>query len=157
MVKRRIKLLKNIIIANEDFQSKIMAEKQSKVNFESVHRLGHVAIRVDNVDRAKGFYVGLGMKLIWDDTDWCYLEVGASRDGLALLGPSYKAAGPHFAFHFTNKDEIERMHNSLKNQGIKVGALHDHRDGTSSFYLKDTEGNWLEMLYHPLTGIPTNQ
>ena len=45
----------------------------------------------------------------------------------------------------------------LKNQGVKVGALHDHRDGTSSFYLKDTEGNWLEMLYHPSTGIPTNQ
>ncbi len=74
-----------------------------------------------------------------------------------MLGPSYKADGPHFAFHFTNKDEIERLHYSLKNQGVQVGALHDHRDGTSSFYLKDTEGNWLEMLYHPSTGIPTNQ
>ena len=55
------------------------------------------------------------------------------------------------------KEEIEKIHSSLKNQGMKVGALHDHRDGTSSFYLKDTEGNWLEMLYHPSTGIPTNQ
>ncbi len=41
--------------------------------------------------------------------------------------------------------------------GIQVGALHDHRDGTSSFYLKDPEGNWFEMLYHPQEGIPSNQ
>ena len=134
-----------------------MIKKQSDLNIESVNRLGHVAIRVEDVERAKNFYMNLGMKLIWDDIDWCYLEAGESKDGLALLGPGYKAAGPHFAFHFTNKDEVEKMHDSLKNQGLKVGALHDHRDGTSSFYLKDTEGNWLEMLYHPVTGIPTNQ
>ena len=134
-----------------------MAKKQFNLRDAGVHRLGHIAIRVEDVARAKSFYMSLGMKLVWDDSDWCYLEAGDSKDGLALLGPSYKAAGPHFAFHFTNKDEIERMHDSLKNQGVKVGALHDHRDGTSSFYLKDTEGNWLEMLYHPSTGIPTNQ
>ena len=134
-----------------------MRKKLPDLNIETVHRLGHVAIRVDDVDRAKSFYLSLGMKLVWDDTDWCYLETVANKDGLALLGPSYKAAGPHFAFHFTSKDEIKRIHNSLKIQGMKVGALHDHRDGTSSFYLKDTEGNWLEMLYHPSTGIPSNQ
>ena len=134
-----------------------MIKKQSDLNIKSVHRLGHVAIRVKDVERAKEFYISLGMKLVWDDVDWCYLEAGDTKDGLALLGPGYKAAGPHFAFHFTKRDEIERIHDSLKNQGMKVGTLHDHRDGTSSFYLKDTEGNWLEMLYHPLTGIPTNQ
>ena len=134
-----------------------MKKNKSDLNDESVSRLGHVAIRVDDVDRAKSFYMSLGMKLVWDDTDWCYLEAGESRDGLALLGPSYKAAGPHFAFHFTNKSEIEKIHDSLKNQGIKVGALHDHRDGTASFYLRDPEGNWLEMLYVPPKGIATNQ
>ena len=156
MVKRIIDFIE-VINQNLNFKSKVMVEKQSNFNVEGVHRLGHVAIRVDDVSRAKSFYMSLGMKLVWDDTDWCYLEAGESRDGLALLGPGYKAAGPHFAFHFTDKDEIKKLHESLKNQGIKVGALHDHRDGTSSFYLKDTEGNWLEMLYHPLTGIPTNQ
>ena len=134
-----------------------MIKNHSNLNSESVYRLGHVAIRVDDVDRAKSFYLSLGMRLVWDDNDWCYLETGEGRDGLALLGPGYKAAGPHFAFHFTNKDEVEKIRDSLKKQGIKVGALHDHRDGTSSFYLKDTEGNWLEMLYHPSAGIPTNQ
>ena len=134
-----------------------MLKNQPEKNIESVCRLGHVAIRVNDVERAKSFYLSLGMKLIWDDADWCYLEAGESRDGLALLGPAYKAAGPHFAFHFTDREQIETIHKSLKQQGIKVGSLNDHRDGTSSFYLKDTEGNWLEMLYHPSTGIPSNQ
>ncbi len=123
----------------------------------NVQRLGHIAIRVKDVDRAKNFYRNLGMKLVWDDPDWCYLEAGSSKDGLALLGPGYKAAGPHFAFHFTDKEEVIIAHTQLKETGVDVGPLHDHRDGTSSFYLKDSEGNWLEMLYLPPDGIPSNQ
>ena len=125
-------------------------------NKPKVKRLGHVAIRVQNVERAKSFYIGLGMKLVWDDPEWCYLEAEPSSDGLALLGPKYKAAGPHFAFHFTKKSEVEKAHRELIEAGFNVGSLHDHRDGTSSFYLRDPEGNWLEMLYLPLDGIPSN-
>ena len=96
------------------------------------------------------------MKLIWDDKDWCYLEAGKGKDGLALLGPSYKAAGPHFAFHFKEKSEVENIHSDLKNAGVKVLPIHEHRDGTASFYMQDTEGNWLEMLYVPANGIKSN-
>ena len=123
----------------------------------NVKRLGHVAIRVRDVDRAKAFYISLGMKLIWDDPDWCYLEVGQTNDGLALIGPNYKVAGPHFAFHFVEKSEVKQIHRQLIESGVDVGSLHEHRDGTSSFYLKDPEGNWLEMLYHPPEGIASNQ
>ncbi len=135
----------------------MMAEQNLENSFVNVRRLGHVAIRVHDVDRAKNFYLGLGMKLIWDDPDWCYLEAGPQHDGLALLGPGYKAAGPHFAFHFTDKGEIEHLHSQLRANGTQVGSLHDHRDGTASFYLRDPDGNWLEMLYHPPAGIPSNQ
>ncbi len=134
-----------------------MTEQNLENSLINVRRLGHVAIRVHDVDRAKTFYLGLGMKLIWDAPDWCYLEVGSGNDGLALLGPGYKAAGPHFAFHFTDKREIEQFHAQLCATGTQVGPLHDHRDGTSSFYLRDPEGNWLEMLYHPPSGVPSNQ
>ena len=123
----------------------------------NVQRLGHIAIRVKDVDRAKSFYISLGMHLVWDDKDWCYLEVGPEKDGLALLGPGYTAAGPHFAFHFHERSEVECIHKQLEDSGLKVGPLHDHRDGTSSFYMKDPEGNWLEMLFEPPGGIPSNQ
>ena len=134
-----------------------MLEQVLQKNSIIVRRLGHVAIRVKDIERAKCFYMNLGMNLVWDDNDWCYLEAGPGRDGLALLGPSYKAAGPHFAFHFNNRTEVENFHSQLVEQGIDVGRLHDHRDGTASFYLKDPDGNWLEMLYQPSEGIQGNQ
>ena len=134
-----------------------MTEKILRNNLINVHRLGHIAIRVKDIARARSFYMSLGMNLVWDDNDWCYLEAGSGKDGIALLGPEYKAAGPHFAFHFTERNEVEEVHRKLKEAGFNAGPLHEHRDGTASFYLKDTEGNLLEMLYHPLDGIPTNQ
>ena len=123
---------------------------------KGVQRIGHIALRVKNLDRAKSFYESLGMSLIWDDEDWCYLEAGEGKDGLALLGPSYKDAGPHFAFHFEEKQEIEKIYHDLKESGVKVAPIHEHRDGTASFYMQDTEGNWLEMLYVPEGGIKSN-
>jgi hypothetical protein len=39
---------------------------------------------------------------------------------------------------------------------VKVAPIHEHRDGTASFYMQDTEGNWLEMLYVPAGGIKSN-
>ena len=134
-----------------------MVQKELENRMLNVKRLGHIAIRVKDVERAKTFYIALGMKVVWDDSDWCYLEAGPGKDGLALLGPDYKAAGPHFAFHFSNKREVELAHKQLLESGVHVGGLHEHRDGTASFYLKDPEGNWLEMLYHPPGGIPSNQ
>ncbi len=131
--------------------------KTLKTKLLNVQRLGHIAVRVKDVSRAKAFYLSLGMKLVWDAPDWCYLEAGPGKDGLALLGPDYKAAGPHFAFHFSEKSEVEKAHQQLKEAGVHVGSLHAHRDGTSSFYLKDPEGNWLEMLYEPFDGIKSNQ
>ena len=123
---------------------------------KGVQRIGHIALRVENLDRAKSFYMKLGMQLIWDVKDWCYLEAGQGKDGLALLGPSYKAAGPHFAFHFDEKKEVENIYSDLKKSGVKVAPIHEHRDGTASFYMQDTEGNWLEMLYVPDGGIKSN-
>ena len=122
-----------------------------------VERLGHVAIRVEDMDRAVAFYSQLGMEMVWEADDWCYMEAAKSRDGLALLGPNYKAAGPHFAFHFRDRAEVDVIHDQLKASGVAVGAVHDHRDGTASFYLRDPEGNWLEMLYEPPGGMPSNQ
>ena len=130
--------------------------KQNDFSAMAVERLGHVAIRVENMARAKAFYQSIGLHLLWDAEDWCYLETRPGRDGLALLGPHYTAAGPHFAFHFTDRAAVDQVHAQLKAAGVAVGKVHDHRDGTASFYLQDPEGNWLEMLYEPAGGIPSN-
>ena len=43
---------------------------QSLSRMSTVDRLGHVAIRVDDVQRAVTFYKGLGMRLVWQADDW---------------------------------------------------------------------------------------
>ncbi|WP_254995980.1 VOC family protein [Cyanobium sp. Aljojuca 7D2] len=122
----------------------------------AAHTLGHVALRVQDMERAKAFYLSLGLQLTWDSPDWAYLEWPGGGSGIALLSPDYKAAGPHFAFHFRDRAEVDAVHAQLVAVGQACGPVHDHRDGTASFYLQDSEGNWLEMLYEPPGGIPSN-
>jgi catechol 2,3-dioxygenase-like lactoylglutathione lyase family enzyme len=122
----------------------------------ATHRLGHVALRVQDMERAKAFYLSLGLTLTWDAPDWAYLEWPGGGTGIALLSPTYTAAGPHFAFHFRDRAEVDAARQRLVEAGQSCGPVHDHRDGTASFYLQDPEGNWLEMLYEPEGGIPSN-
>ena len=122
----------------------------------ALHRLGHVALRVQDMGRAKAFYQALGLRLTWDADDWAYLQSPVTGDGIALLSPAYTAAGPHFALHTADRAEVDRVREQLVAAGHSCGPVHDHRDGTASFYLQDPEGNWLEMLYEPAAGIPSN-
>ena len=43
-------------------------------------KLGHVAIRVKDMDRAVAYYMSLGFKCEWESDDWSYFE-----EGIALL------------------------------------------------------------------------
>ena len=122
----------------------------------AVSRLGHVALRVQDMERAKAFYGALGLRLTWDAADWAYMQSPETGDGIALLSPDYKAAGPHFAFHLGERDQVDAVHAQLEATGHRCGPVHDHRDGTASFYTQDSEGNWLEVLYEPAGGIPSN-
>ncbi|MGC1526696.1 MAG: VOC family protein, partial [Phormidesmis sp.] len=85
--------------------------------------------------------------LVWQDSDWAYLKAG--NDGLALMSPDYDQAGPHFGFVFSDRTEIDTAYEKLKADGVKVGKIHEHRDGTASFYGRDPFGNWFEYLYEP--------
>jgi catechol 2,3-dioxygenase-like lactoylglutathione lyase family enzyme len=120
------------------------------------HRLGHVALRVQDMERAKAFYLALGLRLTWEASDWCYLQWPRSGEGIALLSAAYTAAGPHFAFHFQDRAAIDQTREELVALGHACGPVHDHRDGTASFYMRDPEGNWLELLYEPAEGLPSN-
>ena len=110
-------------------------------------RLGHVAVCVQDIEKSAEFYRNLGMELVWKDTDWAYLKAG--EDGLALLSPSYDQAGPHFGFVFDDRAEMESAYEQLKTEGVSVTKIHEHRDGTASFYGRDPDGNGFEYLYEP--------
>ncbi|AMW27459.1 MULTISPECIES: VOC family protein [Arthrospira] len=111
-------------------------------------RLGHVAICVQDIKTAANFYQNLGMELVWQDSDWAYLKAG--DDGLALLGPGYSQARSHFGFVFSDRTEIETAYQQLQQQGAEITPIHEHRDGTASFYGRDPDGNAFEYLYEPI-------
>ncbi|WP_164929212.1 VOC family protein [Gloeobacter violaceus] len=107
-------------------------------------RLGHVAVCVQDVPRAVTFYRTLGMEVAWQDEDWAFVKAGG--DGLALLGPKYSAAGPHFGFVLEDEAALAHYYAQLQEQGATATTIHAHRDGTSSFYAKDLDGNTFEFL-----------
>ena len=111
-------------------------------------RLGHIAICVQDVDQSVEFYKNLGMEIAWKDSDWAYLKAG--DDGLALLSPTYEQAGPHFGFVFSDRSEMEMAYKQLQAKEVEVSPIHEHRDGTASFYGRDLDGNWFEYLYEPV-------
>lgn len=118
-------------------------------------RLGHVAICVGDIDRSAEFYQNMGMELVWKDADWAYLKAGA--DGLALLSPGYAQAGPHFGFVFGDRAEMESAYAQLKTSGVRITEIHNHRDGTASFYGRDPDGNWFEYLYEPAPVVTSSK
>ena len=105
-------------------------------------KLGHVAVRVKDMDRAVAYYMSLGFNCEWESDDWSYFE-----EGIALLGQKYNRADPHFAFHL-NPIEFNKKREQLVEMGYECSTPYEHRDGTVSFYTRDPEGNQLEFLCH---------
>ena len=55
-------------------------------------KLGHVAIRVKDMDRAVAYYMSLGFKCDWESDDWSYFG-----EGIELLGPDINKSFPVFS------------------------------------------------------------
>ena len=114
-----------------------------------IGKLGHVAVRVKDMDRAVAYYMSLGFNCEWESDDWSYFE-----EGIALLGPGYNRADPHVAFHLETHAELKKKWKELMDDGFECCRPYKHRDGTVSFYTRDTEGNQLEFICQDI-GINT--
>jgi catechol 2,3-dioxygenase-like lactoylglutathione lyase family enzyme len=126
--------------------------------------LRHLALRVLDVDRAGEFYARVfGMKVIWQpDPDNAYLTSGC--DNLALHrgatplsnadARSDQDALDHLGFIVATIAEVEAGYQwAQANQLDVVHPLKHHRDGSVSFYLRDPDGNVVQVLYEPTISI----
>jgi catechol 2,3-dioxygenase-like lactoylglutathione lyase family enzyme len=119
------------------------------------HRgLRHLALRVADVDRACEFYRRVfGMKIVWQpDPDNAYLTSGC--DNLALhrgaSGNAGEQALDHLGFIVATIADAEAGYQwAQANQIEIVHPLKHHRDGSVSFYLRDPDGNIVQVLYEP--------
>ncbi|MBF6568011.1 MAG: VOC family protein [Candidatus Binataceae bacterium] len=116
--------------------------------------LRHLALRVSDVDRAKDFYSRVfGMKLVWQpDPDNAYLSGGC--DNLALhrgliVDPDAQRLD-HLGFIVASIPEVESAWDwTNRNEIPIVHPLRRHRDGSVSFYIRDPDGNVIQVLYEP--------
>jgi catechol 2,3-dioxygenase-like lactoylglutathione lyase family enzyme len=119
------------------------------------HRgLRHLALRVHDVAIARDFYMRtFGMRLVWQpDQDNVYLSSGP--DNLALHrgdgGDHQRQALDHFGFIAGTIEEVEAAYAWAQANGIEIArAIARHRDGSVSFYIRDPDGNLIQMLYEP--------
>jgi catechol 2,3-dioxygenase-like lactoylglutathione lyase family enzyme len=114
----------------------------------------HLALKVGDVARAKEFYSRVfGMRAAWEpDPDNAYLSSGC--DNLALHRDSATGGAAqaldHLGFIVATIAEVERGYEWARQNGIEVAhPLRHHRDGSVSFYIRDPDGNLVQVLYEP--------
>lgn len=102
------------------------ASAGSATELDALH---HVAISVNDIAAAVGWYIGhFKCRVGYQDATWALLEFANTK--VALVIPSQHP--PHIAFA---SDDAE-----------KFGTLKPHRDGTRSVYVTDPAGNSVEIM-----------
>ena len=119
------------------------------------HRgLRHLALNVENVSRAADFYrCVFGMRVVWQpDQDNAYLSSGC--DNLALhrgdAGGREAQSLDHLGFIVAAIEELEAGYEWAQQNQLDIARpLRRHRDGSVSYYVRDPDGNVIQVLYEP--------
>jgi catechol-2,3-dioxygenase len=123
----------------------------------TLKRLGHVVIKVRDLERSERFYAGiLGLRItgrIPGRMTFLSSPEGDSHD-LALYNVGPQAESPkqnqvglfHFAYQVPSHDALESAYHHLKARGVKILSAVHH--GTNeSLYLEDPDGHTVELTY----------
>lgn len=120
--------------------------------------LRHLALNVRDLEAMRRFYVELlGFAVEWEpDADNVYLSSGI--DNLALhrashaTPPAPTSSGPldHLGLIVRQADDVDRWAAFLESCGVAIEARpRTHRDGARSCYLRDPDGNVVQIIHHP--------
>ena len=130
-------------------------------------RLGHVALRVRDVDRAVAFYTDiLGLQLKTQGRGAAFLAAGdESSHELALMPLRPDAPGPdadrvgmyHMAWEMGSFEELDQLHQRLKARGVEIVG---YSEVQCNVMFLDPDGNELEAIWEPspdLSDRPTQR
>lgn len=122
--------------------------------------LRHLALRVTDMAKARTFYQDLlGMAVAWEpDPENVYLTGGWDNLALHLMPEAERAAFDpakgqamdHFGFIVESPEDVSAWADKMEKAGVRiVKPFKQHRDGSSSFYMADPDGNVIQILYEP--------
>ena len=116
--------------------------------------LRHLALNAHSLEAMRRFYVDLlGFEVEWEpDGDNVYLSSGS--DNLALHRSPPHASGvaalDHLGLIVRQADDVDRWAAFLESRGVALEAKpRTHRDGARSCYLRDPDGNRVQIIHHP--------
>lgn len=97
----------------------------------------HVALISKNIIKSIEWYKEKwAAEVLYQDETWALIKVGAFK--IAFVSPHQHPA--HICFE-VNKDFISEK--------LSEETFKSHRDGSSSCYIRDPDGNFLEFLFWP--------
>ena len=97
-------------------------------------KFDHVALVSNNINDSVKWYVdNLSAKIIYQDDTWGFVEVAGTKIAFVMQHQH----PPHICF----EPDDSYIESNLKDRTFKK-----HRDGTSSCYITDCDGNFIEFL-----------
>lgn len=118
-----------------------------------IRRVGHVVVKMRDLEAAKRFYGGvLGMKISSESPIAIFFRFGDYHHDIGVFKVSEEAEAPkedqvgllHFALVVDSLEALARMHKHLKDHAVKIEGTIDH-GMTRSLYIYDPEGNAIEI------------
>jgi catechol 2,3-dioxygenase-like lactoylglutathione lyase family enzyme len=100
-------------------------------------KFDHVAVISNDISTSVDWYVNKwDAKILYKDSTWGLIELNGTK--IAFVTPSQHPA--HICFEVDDKFIMEHL---------KDNTFKGHRDGSTSCYVRDPDGNFIEFLYWP--------
>lgn len=124
----------------------------------ALRKLGHVVLKVRDLDRSEAFYTGVVGLVVTGRMPgrMVFFAVPGNEDShdLAIWKVGPDAAGPmarqvglfHVAWQVERPEELEPLYRALVARGVTVHGTTDH-GANESVYFEDPDGNMLEFTY----------
>ena len=119
----------------------------------SVSRVGHIVIRVSDIDRALDFYTGvLGLHEVarrdFGEGPMVFLSTGHAHHDIALVAAGPVARGDnlhHFALKVGDSlADLVGVRSTLEADGVEIHMALDHHV-SQGLYVSDPDGNLIEL------------